>query len=306
MGKKSRRQRGVDAPRPLGFGMESPQRPQDIRDLDARERRVEQEERAQLERAYHGGGQADIVLDCEIEGLCHEAAEEDSTGVPKVSREELARILDAAPDQYRPSTEAVWMCARNDFSGKGLEFLLRRGGIYRCNEWHNVNHSTPISICCSRGNIKGLKAMIQVAQEVGFELDAGKKEARGTEPLSYAVQSRGNTIALGSIADFCKVIKLLVTKLGRDIECIEVTSTRPPMTGLVRACELGERMLVETCLELGADVNRPSLHNNGMTPLHFAAKSGSTSIARLLLDRGADTRVTAQEYFCQFAIAWNP
>lgn len=48
-------------------------------------------------------------------------------------------------------------------------------------------------------------------------------------------------------------------------------------------------MLVEKCLELGADVHRPSLHNNGMMPLHFAAKSRSTWISQLLLDHGADT-----------------
>ena len=63
--------------------------------------------------------------------------------------------------------------------------------------------------------------------------------------------------------------------------------------GLARACELGEIELVKACLEVGADVNRPSLHNNGMTPLHFAVKCGSTSITRLLLQRGADTRKLA-------------
>ena len=64
----------------------------------------------------------------------------------------------------------------------------------------------------------------------------------------------------------------------------------------MRSCELGEYRLVQTCLELGADVNRRSLHNNGMTPLHFACKSGNASVTRLLLDRGAETRLTVQDY----------
>jgi hypothetical protein len=186
--------------------------------------------------------------------------------------------------------ETIWVCARNDFSGKGLKFLLRKGGIRRCNDRHKVNVSTPISVCCSRGNLKGLKAMIDVAEEVGFALDAGIATIGGAEPMNYAVQSRGNNHATGSVEDFCEIIKLMVTKLGRNLEEIVIVPTKPPVTALARSCELREKRLVETCLELGADVNRPSLHNGGMTPLHFAVKSASTSITQLLLDHGADTR----------------
>jgi len=289
MGKKSKA-RGRKAPRPLGTTGETPHHPH----VDAR---LAREECIEIARALAEGRQ-DVMLDSRSEVSCHVEEDNDDDSIPTIDPSKLERVfnMEEAPSDYRPSVESVWLCARNDFSGQGLLTLLRHGGIYRYNDWHKHNRSTPVSVCCSRGNLEGLKAIIQVAQQVGFQLDASKKSELGAEPLFYAVQSRGNNHALGSVEDFCEIIKLLVTQLGRDIECIPVNNNSPPTTGLVYACELGERKLVETCLELGADVNRPSPHNNGMTPLHFAVKSGSTSITQMLLDRGANTRAVVQQY----------
>ena len=189
------------------------------------------------------------VMDLMIEGCCYIDEEEaDPDTLPVVNLSKLQNMLKTAPDTYRPSTNAIWACCRNDFTGKALKLLLQQGGgIFRCNDWHSVNLSTPISICCSRGNIKGLETMMEVADEAGFRLDAGKTESRGSEPLNWAVQSRGNIHAMGSIRDYCKIIKLLVTKLGRDIECISVNNTSQPTTGTYER-QASESQSLFTCV----------------------------------------------------------
>lgn len=45
-------------------------------------------------------------------------------------------------------------------------------------------------------------------------------------------------------------------------------------------------------IDRGADVNAQGA--NGITPLHWAARSGNLLVARLLLDRGADVNVYDQ------------
>lgn len=43
--------------------------------------------------------------------------------------------------------------------------------------------------------------MIEAYEDLGVRLNAGKFDSRGSEPLYWAVQSRGNNIAMGSMFD---------------------------------------------------------------------------------------------------------
>ena len=228
MGKKSKKSkvRGINGPRPLGYqSQESPA-------YDPREAAGELRQHAEIGESL--GAQVN-ALDWKIEAACYEVQENETTGssyIPIVAVKRMKKLLSKAPSNYIPSADCVWTCARNDFSGEALKLLLENGGIRRCNEWHSSNFSTPLSVCCSRGNVKGLKAMIAVAEQAGFTLDAGKTDIVGSEPLNYTVQSRCNNHAMGSIEDFGRVIELLVEKLGRDIESISIKHTSPPITGM--------------------------------------------------------------------------
>jgi ankyrin repeat protein len=54
------------------------------------------------------------------------------------------------------------------------------------------------------------------------------------------------------------------------------------------AAQQGHLSVAKLLLERGADVRMKK--DDGYTPLHYAAKSGNISLVKLLLERGADVR----------------
>ena len=59
-----------------------------------------------------------------------------------------------------------------------------------------------------------------------------------------------------------------------------------PQTPLMCAAEKGEREMVQTLLNAGADVNADTLLED--SPLMYAAKNGHTEVVKVLLQAGAD------------------
>jgi len=89
--------------------------------------------------------------------------------------------------------------------------------------------------------------------------------------------------------------------LGRDFVVRELLERNPllscawsgdGLTPLHLACFYGHLKVVQTLVEKGADIFGRTRDDNATTPLHSVAAGGSTEIARLLLDRGAEPDCT--------------
>lgn len=84
----------------------------------------------------------------------------------------------------------------------------------------------------------------------------------------------------------------------------EQMSDRQAAPALLLAVHGGREQEVATLLEAGCDVNLADA--DGITPLMAAAMNGSVAIARQLLDRGADPRVSNKWGMTAHAIAeWH-
>jgi hypothetical protein len=314
MGKKSKKKnkiRGVDAPRPLGWTGEEKHYSEDFLSHMENLGKCTYEDALESFRVEALGldsndwKDAPLRMDMLLQSHCDEEYADFSSGVPVLSVNHLRKCLyrtEKRSNAILPiSVESVWICCRNDFSGEGLRLLLRSGGLRCINEVHELNGSTPLSILCSRGNLAGLKVLLDETEAANVKLDA-RKGARNhdsmnaaDEPLFRLLFARGNNHALGSVKDFSKMIELLCTRCKEvDLDSVRIDDG-PPVGGLAFAVEMGEKLVVETCIRLGANPNFPSPHNKGMTPLHMACKAGSETLTRMLLDAGADTRLAKPE-----------
>ena len=242
--------------------------------------------------------QAIAVLD----SLCTSDEPQPGEPMPQVDAEVLSYALDSVrqpvedgglgPDWEVPPL-ILWRCSQNDFSGDALRVLLRAGGVRRVNEWCPDTRTTPLSAACSRGNVQGVRVLLDECERAGVQLQATKLDSTGTEALFWAAQATANNMALGSVSDFAEILALLQTA-GSDLETVSWGGATGNLkhTALMRVTELGEKVLVRKCIELGADPSRPCPALGGMTPLHKAVESGYESVVTVLLAAGADTRAT--------------
>ncbi len=126
-----------------------------------------------------------------------------------------------------------------------------------------ASKATALHFAAARGNSKEIKQLI----EKGINIDARDEEHR--TPLEWSVQFQQTETVAQLIA------------AGADVDA--------PL-GL--AAELENANLVKTLLSKGANVNVKS--ENGSTPLHSGAGSGSVRVVDLLLTKGAEVNAKDQ------------
>lgn len=119
---------------------------------------------------------------------------------------------------------------------------------------------------------RNLAAVVKVLLDFGADVNASTPAGRG--PLFLAV-GRGNASIVGLL-------------LGRGAEPDKFSSEDPP-TALHLACDLGNPDVVQMLLDGGADVDPRDVR--GATPLFRAVASGNLPVTKLLLQRGASTRI---------------
>jgi len=202
-------------------------------------------------------------------------AMETSTGPgdPPITVEGLKTVIEMGRqgglrlDQWQPCCDVLSFTARNDFTGKVLEFLLSFGAANV--NGRNCSGSTALSLACSRGNARAVEVLFDACERAGVGLDVCRPDLRGIEPLYWAIQSDANNIAEGSEEDFADIVEMLVKRGGCDLDRIWYQGARG-ISGLGRTCERATHVIARRCIELGADVNMPSPRVDSMTPLHFA------------------------------------
>lgn len=123
--------------------------------------------------------------------------------------------------------------------------------------------------------------------------DPNRADQYGMTPLHKVANT--DTDDEGRLAERIALVRLLVQHGA----LIEGRHTREKKTPLIYAVQNGSVALVETLLELGADVGGRSLSTwhrvaPNATPLHHAAYHGHAAVVALLLEHGADVNDVAE------------
>lgn len=82
--------------------------------------------------------------------------------------------------------------------------------------------------------------------------------------------------------EYPKIVKALIQHRPELLDAISSIDETP----LIKAVDMGNQLMVECLLELGADINKPNQAN--ITPLMTAIRRGYTSLITYLIQRGAD------------------
>ena len=129
-----------------------------------------------------------------------------------------------------------------------------------------------------------LAAAVRVLLDFGADPNASTPDGRG--PLFLAVE-RGNSQIVGLL-------------LGHGAEPDKFSSEDPP-TALHLACDIGNPRVVQVLIDGGAEINVRDVE--GATPLFRAVASKNLIVTRLLLQRGASTRISRVDGKSIFDIA---
>jgi uncharacterized protein len=156
-----------------------------------------------------------------------------------------------------------------------------------------VTEVSPVLQALYRGDREGVEALMPLPGELDLHEAAalGERDRVGdlldTEPAQVSALSPDGFSPLHLAAFFGReeVVALLLAR-GAPVD-VYSQSSFARVTPLGSAAAAGETSIARRLLDAGADVNARSLDGE-FTPLHAAAQRGDAELVRLLLERGAD------------------
>lgn len=152
---------------------------------------------------------------------------------------------------------------------KVVALLLQRGAS---TEVFDLSHETPLHKAANSGNEEAVRLLLK--KSANAEATSGKKKT----PLHAAAFSRRPSH---------EIVKLLLLKGAQ----IEVTDNKG-RTPLHDAAEQGNTAMVKLLLDRNANIAADKV---GWTALHDAANSGWADIVKLLLDKHADRTAVSEQ-----------
>lgn len=154
---------------------------------------------------------------------------------------------------------------------QGNTTTRRSSSKFSKTSWHSVGSGLRETLCqaVAENDEENVRHLLQHGANAETPGDAGKK------PLFIAAEK-----------GLLDMMELLLSN-GASVES-RTDSTQP--TALIRACEQGHEAAVQLLVEAGANIEarRP----NGFTPLFVAVTSANESLAKYLLQHGADKTST--------------
>jgi ankyrin repeat protein len=186
----------------------------------------------------------------------------------KMDRAAVRTLLRQRADVNAPQVDGMtalhWATYQDDLETSAL--LLRARANANAATRYGV---TPLSLACANGN----PALVDLLLKAGADPNAALPG--GETPLMTAAR-------VGSVAS----VKALLARGGT----VDAKDDRRGQTALMWAAAEGHADVVQTLIELGADV-RLRL-SSGFTPLLFAVREGRSGVVRVLLKAGADVNET--------------
>ena len=188
--------------------------------------------------------------------------------------------------------------------------LLRVPGIDvdKASNWT----SNPLFNAVVNGNLDMVKALVEAGADINFK--GGNGDLTGLTPLITAaatgkedvarylvswgakldeVDDQGNSAAGAAVAtNNVRILKLL-GDAGANLRQLQGSNRSPLISLAAKSVEAGDEM-VQYLIRKGADVNQED--GDGDTPLFYAAVTGNTRVADLLLRAGADIDHLNNEY----------
>jgi uncharacterized protein len=207
-------------------------------------------------------GMALLLATASLQGASADAVVADAA--EKMDRAAIRTLLRQRADVNAPQVDGMtalhWAAYQDDLETSAL--LLRARANVKAATRYGV---TPLSLACANGN----GALVALLLEAGADPNAALPG--GETPLMTAAR-------VGSLAS----VKALLARGAT----VDAKDERRGQTALMWAAAEGHADVVQTLVELGADV-RLRL-SSGFTPLLFAVREGRSGVVRVLLKAGAD------------------
>ena len=186
----------------------------------------------------------------------------------KMDRAAIRTLLRQRADVNAPQVDGMtalhWAAYRDD--QETSELLLRAHANAKATTRYGI---TPLSLACANGN----GALVDLLLKAGADPNAALPG--GETPLMTAAR-------VGSLAS----VKVLLARGAT----VDAKDQRRGQTALMWAAAEGHADVVQTLVELGADVHLRL--SSGFTPLLFAVREGRSAVVRVLLKAGSDVNET--------------
>ena len=186
----------------------------------------------------------------------------------KMDRAAIRALLRQRADVNAPQVDGMtalhWAAYQDDLETS--ELLLRAHANPKAATRYGI---TPLSLACANGN----GALVDLLLKSGADPNAALPG--GETPLMTAAR-------VGSLAS----VKVLLARGAT----VDAKDERRGQTALMWAAAEGHADVVQTLVELGADIHLRL--SSGFTPLLFAVREGRSSVVRVLLKAGSDVNET--------------
>ena len=186
----------------------------------------------------------------------------------KMDRAAIRTLLRQRADVNAPQVDGMtalhWAAYQDDLETS--ELLLRAHANAKAATRYGI---TPLSLACANGN----GALVDLLLKAGADPNAALPG--GETPLMTAAR-------VGSLAS----VKVLLARGA----AVDAKDERRGQTALMWAAAEGHADVVQTLVELGADVHLRL--SSGFTPLLFAVREGRSAVVRVLLKAGSDVNET--------------
>jgi ankyrin repeat protein len=186
----------------------------------------------------------------------------------KMDRAAIRTLLRQRADVNAPQVDGMtalhWAAYQDDLETS--ELLLRAHANAKAATRYGI---TPLSLACANGNGALVDLLLRARADPNAALPGGET------PLMTAAR-------VGSLAS----VKVLLARGA----AVDAKDERRGQTALMWAAAEGHADVVQTLVELGADVHLRL--SSGFTPLLFAIREGRSGVVRVLLKAGSDVNET--------------